>query len=85
MREMEQELQQYKTGVGCPSFSRGEIYDSSLSSVSRAEIARDESSRPSQTVETAFVPCEACHRFVFFCVSWFAVPLLGFLTDIGNE
>ena len=67
IRELEQELQQCKTGVGCPSFSTIDTQDFSLkagSVVSRAEIARDESSRPSQTIETAFVPCEACHRFV---------------------
>ena len=74
MRELEQELQQYKTGVGCPSFSGVEMFDSTLSSVSRTEIARDESSRPSQTVETAFVPCEACHRFVFVWASSSANP-----------
>lgn len=72
IRELEQELQQYKTGVGCPSYSSLSTQDYSMipgSSVSRTEIARDESSRPSQTVETAFVPCEACHRFVrkFYC------------------
>ena len=65
IRVLEQELQKYKTGVGCPSISAIDTQDYSSgpsSSVSRVEIARDESSRPSQTIETAFVPCEACHR-----------------------
>ena len=67
IKMLEQEVQQYKTGVGCPSFGTIEKEDYSLipgSSVSRTEIARGESSRPTQTIETAFVPCEACHRLV---------------------
>ena len=66
--ELVLEVQQCKTGVGQPSFSslsEISIENRSLisgSSISRTEIARDESNRPTQTLETAFVPCEGCHR-----------------------
>lgn len=64
------EVQECKTGVGQPSISSlSELSFENRrlicgSSVSRTEIARDESNRPTQTVETAFVPCEGCHRLV---------------------
>ena len=65
--ELQQELHHCKTGVGSPSvaipdFTSPETIRAISSAISEKEIASNETSRPSQTIETAFVPCEGCHR-----------------------
>ncbi len=68
--ELQQELHHCKTGVGSPSVTIPDLTPSPhtiraiSSAISEKEIASNETSRPSQTIETAFVPCEGCHRLV---------------------
>lgn len=66
---MEDELSQYHQGVtmvpaSAPShkFTNGSILPPISPAHGEATIAKDNSNKSSQTLETAFVPCESCHR-----------------------